>query len=90
MSAFSKPLPLPEHISKVTHRRLGKKNEYVDYHVIGTPIHFRAQRAGGYFVVLEYEQGKRGFLRVVASFLNADSASHQAHDMAMNKADNIL
>ena len=87
MNAFSKPLPLPDHVGTVTHRRLGKKNEYVDYHVKGTPIHFRAQKAGAKFVIVEYEKGRGGFMRIVATFDNADSAAHQAHDMAMNKAD---
>ena len=86
-TAFSKPANLRPAGMSVIHGRIGQSTEYVEYKPFNTTTRFLAQKCGNNFVVFEVEPGKKGSVRTLATFLNADSAAHQAHDIALNKVD---
>ena len=83
MNAFSKPINVR---IKAVHGRKGQEHEYVEYRPYNTCLRFVAQKSGDWFFVYEVIPGKNGSVRTLGSFPKADSAAHQAHDLAHAKA----
>lgn len=87
MNAFSKPMNIKPDKIKVIHGRKGESHEFVEYQPYNSRVRYIAQKSGAWFFVYENYPGKNGSVRTLGSFHNADSAVHQAHDLALQKAD---
>lgn len=89
MNAFSKPTNTKPDFMKVRHGRKGQPTEYVEYQPIYSNIRFVAQKSGEWFLVWRVEVNKRGRIhsfQQIGSFTSADDAAHQAHDTALQMA----
>lgn len=83
MNAFSTPINTRPDLVKVIHGRKGDAKEFVEYRPCNKKINIVAQKSGAWFFVYRVERGKKGSVQTLASFHNADAASHQAHDIAL-------
>lgn len=86
MNAFVNPTNTKPDMVKMMHGRKGQATEFVEYKPYNSTTRYAAQKSGSYFFVFEIEPGKKGTVRTIGSFLDANAAAHQAFDLAFNRA----